>query len=262
MDENVELILEVLQELKKQVKCPKNEKYNSLKCVQAKTIREIENMLRIFYPDDQKDQSLKFEQYHINYDLCHNYNKLLNQQLEADNLRMIIARYKNDFMDFCRFSWLQVEPIINVIIQTNWDYRSSLFKNACDIVYENIYHEKGKNQFGNAIKKKNTEKIWMQQKIELCLTIISNNSDDIYHNKEKDETKKYLLLLSLYQLRNISSHREEGLTIINRIENINYNIVRNKVYELYEQKQYQAIKKTVYWFISRCNQWIPPEGRK
>lgn len=254
MDENVELILEALKELKKELKFSDNCKYNSLEFAKAKTIREIENLLRIFY---SKDQSLNFEQYHINYDSFFNYPQQLKIQLEADNLRMIIARYRNDFMDFCRFAWLQVEPILDFLIQTNYQYKNDLFHNACDIVKDNIATDFVKNNFIENINKGDIQKIWMQQKVHLCLTIISNNSDKIYKSQQSEERQKLLILLSIYELRNIASHREEGKTIIQRIENIKYNVVKNKVSALYQEKQYQLIKKATHWLISRCNQWIP-----
>ncbi|WP_324282237.1 hypothetical protein VKI22_17500 [Cyanobacterium aponinum UTEX 3221] len=262
MDENVELILEALKELKKELKFSDNCKYNSLEFAKAKTTREIENLLRIFYLEDLEDQSLKFEQYHINYDLFLNYHQLLKTQLEADNLRMIIARYRNNFMDFCRFAWLQVETIINLLIQTNYLYNNDSFQNACDIVKDNIPSDFVKNNFIQTIEKGDVQKIWMQQKVHLCLIIISNNSDKIYQSQQSEERQKLLILLSVYELRNIASHREEGKTIIQRIENIKYNLVKNKVSALYQEKQYQLIKKATHWFISRCNQWIPKQTRK
>ncbi|BAQ66979.1 hypothetical protein [Geminocystis sp. NIES-3709] len=262
MDENVELILEALKELKKHLKCSDNDKYNSLEFVKAKSIREIENILIIFYLEDLEDQSLKFEQYHINHDSFLNYHQLLRTQLEADNLRMIIARYRNDFMDFCRFAWLQIEPIIDFLIQTNYRYNNDLFQNAYVVVSNNISDNSTRENFIRIINQNDMTKVWMQQKIELSLIIISNNSDNIYQDRLNEERKNYLLLLSIYKLRNIASHREEGKTIIQRIENINYNVVKNKVSELYNLKPYLSIKKTIHWFICRCNQWIPPQARR
>ncbi|WP_017295317.1 hypothetical protein [Geminocystis herdmanii] len=259
MDENVELILEALKELKKQLKISNNCKYNSLEFVKAKTIKEIENLLRIFYSEES---SLNFEDYHINYDLYFNDHQLFKTQLEADNLRMIIARYKNDFMDFCKFAWLQIEPIINFLIGTNYQYNNNLFENASNIVQQNIKSDYAKENFINKINQGDIQKIWGLQKLELCLVIISNNSSKIYQNIKNEERKKYLLLSSLYELRNIASHREKGMIIVDRIKEIKYYLFKNKASELYLKQDYQLIKKAIHWFICRCNQWIPKQARK
>ncbi|WP_190361650.1 hypothetical protein [Cyanobacterium aponinum] len=51
-----------------------------------------------------------------------------------------------------------------------------------------------------------------------------------------EERQKLLILLSIYEVRNIANNREEGKTITQTIGNIKYNVVKNKVSTLYQEK--------------------------
>ncbi|GAB4313690.1 MAG: hypothetical protein Kow0091_20580 [Geminocystis sp.] len=51
-----------------------------------------------------------------------------------------------------------------------------------------------------------------------------------------EERQKLLILLSIYEVRNIANNREEEKTITQTIRNIKYNVVKNKVSTLYQEK--------------------------
>lgn len=196
-------------------------------------------------------------------DYCHLEKKLLTitklkKQLETDNIRMIKAKIKDDFIDFCRYAWLQIEPIMNLFLKDIYKDDNDSFVKAYEIVKANKKSENIKSHLLEKVEnKKRIAEVWMTLKIDLCFVIVSQNKENIYQKDKSEEKTKYYLLFSLYELRNVASHRDIGLPIKERIDKIKFNIVRNQAISLYEKRKYQEIKKTLQWFIVRISKWIP-----
>lgn len=204
----------------------------------------------------------------LNFDIDYNEflkgnSKLLSdvkEQLKKDHIKMIKSLLTDNFFAFCNNVWLQCELIITLLIEEYPKHNTKEIKKIYEQLSLIIYNRSLEN-FKDCVQKGNLKKLWMKNKITLCLLIIYQQKEKFVHSEEYIDLRS--ILIGTYNLRCLASHRSKEVRFEDRIKNIYATKEEQALIEkLYKEKSYDQIFATIKLFIFRASQWLPKEIKK
>ncbi|QUS61118.1 hypothetical protein [Synechocystis sp. PCC 7338] len=144
----------------------------------------------------------------------------IKNQLEDDNKMMLIARSRNDFVEYCKCATLSIESVLR--------YFKDINKNNYEVFFDN-------NNF--PYKSKYIElKFWF---------------DFMNENRMSQE---YWDLECILRLRDATSHRKLGLAdveqMIREFNNRNA-VIRDKTILFYKNRNFEKVKNRTEWLIKK-----------
>jgi|GEM_PF-5562801 len=154
-------------------------------------VNMLENYIQVMDVETYSRIEKEFKKFHypsVEASSFLSKNKEVQNQLRTDYIKMVRAKIKDDYPEFCRFAYLQIELLINAFIKVTKE-------NGKIEIIEN--RDKDKDDL---IKVKGTERQYRlnaQGKLSFCLEEIQGALPDL---KNKINT--------IMNVRNVSSHRD------------------------------------------------------
>jgi hypothetical protein len=148
----------------------------------------------------------------------------IKEQLENDNQMMVIARARNNFVEYCKCAALSIESVLE------------------------YFHEQEKRDFNNFVSRSDNEKFAKMGKY-------GQLAHWWYFMNEGDYNLCYWNIENLLRIRDAASHQRLGVTnfseMIKKFNSRRPAWVCEKIIYFYNQKDFNTVKTKTEWMVKK-----------